>query len=33
MLEELVDIRWNALTGAYLRDVSHFQPELPVVKG
>jgi len=33
MLEELVYVRWNALTGVYDRDVSHFQPELPVVKG
>ncbi len=33
MLEELVYIRWNALTGAYSRDVSGFQPDLPVVKG
>jgi len=33
MLEELVYIRWNAFIGAYNRDVSHFQPELPVVKG
>jgi dolichyl-phosphate beta-glucosyltransferase len=33
MLEELVYIRWNAFTGVYNRDVSHFQPELPVVKG
>jgi glycosyltransferase involved in cell wall biosynthesis len=33
MLEELVYIRWNALTGVYSRDVSHFHPELPVVKG
>jgi glycosyltransferase involved in cell wall biosynthesis len=33
MLEELVYIRWNAVTGVYDRDVSHFNPELPVVKG
>ena len=33
MLEELVYVRWNALIGAYDRDVSHFQPDLPVVKG
>ncbi len=33
MLEELVYIRWNAFTGVYDRDVSHFHPELPVVKG
>jgi dolichyl-phosphate beta-glucosyltransferase len=33
MLEELVYVRWNALTGVYDRDVSHFQPRLPVVKG
>jgi glycosyltransferase involved in cell wall biosynthesis len=33
MLEELVYIRWNALTGVYNRDVSRFQPELPVAKG
>jgi dolichyl-phosphate beta-glucosyltransferase len=33
MLEELVYIRWNAFTGVYDRDVSHFRPELPVVKG
>jgi glycosyltransferase involved in cell wall biosynthesis len=33
MLEELVYIRWNAMTGVYSRDVSGFHPELPVVKG
>ena len=33
MLEELAYVRWNALTGVYDRDVSHFQPELPVAKG
>jgi glycosyltransferase involved in cell wall biosynthesis len=33
MLEELVYIRWNALTGVYSRDVSGFHPELPIVKG
>jgi glycosyltransferase involved in cell wall biosynthesis len=33
MLEELVYIRWNALTGVYDRDVSRFRPELPIVKG
>jgi dolichyl-phosphate beta-glucosyltransferase len=33
MLEELVYIRWNAFNGVYDRDVGHFQPELPVVKG
>jgi len=33
MLEELVYIRWNAVTGVYSRDVSGFHPELPVVKG
>jgi len=33
MLEELVYVRWNAFTGVYDRDVSHFRPELPVVKG
>jgi dolichyl-phosphate beta-glucosyltransferase len=33
MLEELVYIRWNALTGAYNRDVSQFSPQSPVVKG
>ncbi|HZD49860.1 MAG TPA: dolichyl-phosphate beta-glucosyltransferase [Silvibacterium sp.] len=33
MLEELAYVRWNALTGVYDRDVSHFRPELPVAKG
>jgi hypothetical protein len=33
MLEELVYIRWNAMTGVYNRDVSAFQPNLPAVKG
>ncbi len=33
MLEELGYIRWNAFTGVYDRDVSHFQPEWPAVKG
>ncbi|AXC11085.1 Polymyxin resistance protein ArnC, glycosyl transferase [Acidisarcina polymorpha] len=32
MLEELVYIRWNAMTGVYSRDVSAFQPEVPVPK-
>jgi dolichyl-phosphate beta-glucosyltransferase len=32
MLEELVYVRWNAMTGVYDRDVSHFHPE-PVAKG
>jgi glycosyltransferase involved in cell wall biosynthesis len=33
MLEELAYIRWNAFIGVYDRDVSRFQPELPVAKG
>jgi dolichyl-phosphate beta-glucosyltransferase len=31
MLEEIVYIRWNSLTGAYDRTVSEFTPEWPVV--
>jgi glycosyltransferase involved in cell wall biosynthesis len=31
MLEELVYVRWNAMTGVYDRDVSQFHPE-PVAK-
>lgn len=31
MLEELVYVRWNAMTGIYDRDVSQFHPE-PVAK-
>ena len=33
MLEELVYIRWNALTGVYNRDVSELKPQAPAVKG
>jgi len=32
MLEELVYVRWNAFTGVYDRDVSQYQPEVPVAK-
>jgi dolichyl-phosphate beta-glucosyltransferase len=32
MLEELAYVRWNAMTGVYDRDVSHFHPE-PAAKG
>jgi glycosyltransferase involved in cell wall biosynthesis len=33
MLEEVVYIRWEALAGAYDRNVAVFTPEWPVVKG
>jgi dolichyl-phosphate beta-glucosyltransferase len=33
MLEEIVFIRWNALTGAYNRSVKDLPRELPVAKG
>jgi glycosyltransferase involved in cell wall biosynthesis len=33
MLEELVFIRWNALTGVYDRPVKDLVPPVPVVKG
>jgi len=32
MLEELAYVRWNAFTGVYDRDVSQYQPEVPVAK-
>ena len=33
MLEEIAYIRWEALIGAYDRNVVEFTPEWPVVKG
>jgi dolichyl-phosphate beta-glucosyltransferase len=33
MLEELVYIRWNAMTGVYNRTVGEFVPQMPRAKG
>jgi hypothetical protein len=33
MLEEIVFIRWNALTGIYDRPVKELTPQVPIAKG
>jgi dolichyl-phosphate beta-glucosyltransferase len=33
MLEELIFIRWNALTGVYSRPVKELAPQVPAMKG